>query len=74
MKLKFLLLSFLLFCSGSGLMFATDFPSFRVDINKFGRSVAEGNNPNFLPWTFCSANIVRDTLIHSSFPTDTVIA
>ena len=73
MKLKFLLLSFLLFCSGSGLMFATDLPSFRVDVNKFGRSVAEGNNPNFLPWTFASANIVRDTLIHSSFPTDTVI-
>lgn len=52
---------------------AADLPSFRVDINKVGRSIAEGNNTNFLPWTFVSANIVKDTLVSPSFLSDTVI-
>lgn len=48
-------------------------PSFRVDINKYGRSVAEGNNTNFRAWTFASANIVKDTLIDPAFLSDTVV-
>lgn len=64
-----LLLSLLL---GSGFLFGADLPSFKVDINRSGRSIAEGNNTNFRPWTFNSANIVTDTLIHPSFLSDTV--
>ncbi|MFT3753114.1 MAG: T9SS C-terminal target domain-containing protein [Paludibacter sp.] len=56
-----------------GGLYATDLPSFRVDINKYGRSVAEGNNTNFSPWTFVNNTAVRDTLIHPSFLSDTVI-
>jgi len=52
---------------------AADLPTFRVDINKTGRSVAEGNNTNFRPWTFVSANVVKDTLIDPAFLSDTVI-
>jgi len=52
---------------------AADLPSFRVDINRSGRSVAEGNNTNFLPWTFASSNVVKDTLVNSSFLSDTVV-
>lgn len=57
----------------TGTSLANDLPSFRVDINKYGRQVSEGNNTNFLPWTFVNANIVRDTLINSLYPTDTVV-
>ncbi|MDD4994256.1 MAG: T9SS C-terminal target domain-containing protein [Paludibacter sp.] len=72
MKFKSLIPIFAFLLAGTCLM-AADLPSFRVDINKSGRSVAEGNNTNFLPWTFVSANIVRDTLINPSFLSDTVV-
>jgi hypothetical protein len=54
-------------------LMAADLPAFRVDINKYGRSVAEGNNTNFRPWTFVAANIVKDTLIDPAFLSDTVV-
>ena len=73
MNIKSLISIFVFLLISVSLSVASDLPSFRVDINKSGRSIAEGNNTNFRPWTFVSANIVRDTLIDSSFLSDTVI-
>jgi len=73
MNIKSLISIFVSLLISVSLSVASDLPSFRVDINKSGRSIAEGNNTNFRPWTFVSANIVRDTLIDSSFLSDTVI-
>ncbi|MDD4970666.1 MAG: T9SS C-terminal target domain-containing protein [Paludibacter sp.] len=73
MNLKSLLSIVFSLLLGICLVTAADLPSFRVDINRSGRSVAEGNNTNFLPWTFASSNVVKDTLVNPSFLSDTVV-
>lgn len=53
-------------------IFAQNNPVFRVDINRSGRQISEGNSPNFLPWTFANANSVTDTLVSTTNLSDTV--
>ena len=68
--LIFTLLSFLF--TSSILVKADELPSFKVDINRSGRSEAEGNNPNFRAWTFANANSVSIKMANPNSLLDTV--
>jgi hypothetical protein len=37
-------------------------PSFKVDLNQYGRQNSEVNNPNFTPWTYAIANTASGTI------------
>ena len=71
MKTK-LFLPFCFFLAIGFVLSLADVPSFKVDINKYGRSIAEGNNTNYTPWTFPSDTIAKIALVNSSFLDDTV--